>query len=348
MHTTSKTHLKGEVNFSRERRAAGPEAAGQKSEALMEAYQGKLDRYSLLTAMVERQVLDGLRTAAPLVLPVVVSTHGECCPGTVQLQEWLVERYRARLRLEGERDDGEKEEDLITAFRCELRAALLVATAKGTAEMLAVAGRPFRKGAAQGSGTWLGARAPAACPAADISDKDKSNGDSDSDSDSDSAADSDSDRHSGTPSSDTTTTDSDGSSVTSRRSYRSAAPQGHSIQPRAGTRSSARLAQQRGSAQPESPDSAPGSLSLGGQDYISCISSGSHDHTLTNLRRHHPRWRYGADTSSSSSSSSFSSSSSNSTSNSSSSRSGSRSNSSGNHSCSILSLGDCGGFPTIT
>ena len=116
----------------------------------MEAYQGKLDRYALLAAMVERQVLGGRRTA-PLILPAVVTTHGEFCPGAVQLQEWLVERYRARLRLEGERDDGEKEDDLITAFRCELRAALLVATAKGTAEMLAVAGRPFLKGGAKGS-----------------------------------------------------------------------------------------------------------------------------------------------------------------------------------------------------
>ena len=95
----------------------------------------------------------------PLILPVVVSTHGEICPGTVQLREWLVQQYRARLRLEGEREDGEKEDDLITSFRCELRAALLVATAKGTAEMLTVAGRPFRKGAAQGSSAWPGARA---------------------------------------------------------------------------------------------------------------------------------------------------------------------------------------------
>jgi hypothetical protein len=128
----------------------------------MEAHQGKLDRYSLLAAMVERQVLDGRRAAAPLILPVVVSTHGELCPGTVQLQEWLVERYRARLRLEGERDDGEQEDELITAFRCELRAALLVATAKGTAEMLTVAGRPFSKSGAQRSGAWPGVCAPAA------------------------------------------------------------------------------------------------------------------------------------------------------------------------------------------
>jgi hypothetical protein len=150
LHTTSRSHLKAEAKFSRERRAAYEKGAVWKSAALMEAYQGKLDRYALLAAMVERQVLGGRRTA-PLILPVVVTTHGEFCPGAVQLQEWLVERYRARLRLEGERDDGEKEDDLITAFRCELRAALLVATAKGTAEMLAVAGRPFLKGGAKGS-----------------------------------------------------------------------------------------------------------------------------------------------------------------------------------------------------
>ena len=100
--------------------------------------------------MVERQVLAGLR-----------STHGEFCPGTVQLQEWLVGQYRARLRLEGERDDGMGEDELTTAFRCELRAALLVATAKGTAQMLAVAGRPFHKGDAQRIGAWPGARAAA-------------------------------------------------------------------------------------------------------------------------------------------------------------------------------------------
>jgi len=89
---------------------------------------------------------------------VVISTHSELCPGTVQLEEWLVKKYQARLRLEGDREDGEKENSLIAAFRCELRAALLVAMAKGTAEMLVVSGRPFRNGVAQG-GSAGGARA---------------------------------------------------------------------------------------------------------------------------------------------------------------------------------------------
>ena len=84
VHTTSRSHLKAEAKFSRERRAAYEKGAVWKSAALMEAYQGKLDRYALLAAMVERQVLGGRRTA-PLILPVVVTMQGEFCPGTVQL-----------------------------------------------------------------------------------------------------------------------------------------------------------------------------------------------------------------------------------------------------------------------
>ncbi len=36
--------------------------------------------------------------------------------------------YRARLLLEGDRDDGEKTEDLTAAFRREFRASFLVAS----------------------------------------------------------------------------------------------------------------------------------------------------------------------------------------------------------------------------
>ena len=280
VHTTCKTHLKGEVKATLERRVAGREGASRQSAALMEGYQGKLDRYSLLAAMVERQVLAGLRSAAPLILPVVISTHGEFCPGTVQLQEWLVGQYRARLRLEGERDDGVEEDELTTAFRCELRAALLVATAKGTAEMLAVAGRPFSKGGAQRSGAWPGACAPAARTAGHgavgsaISDSDNSGSDSGSDSGSggDTAADSD-DNSSidlrGSGDSDTSSTlqanigesdDSDsgagGGSGPRGRSRRSAAPLALA-QPRVGTRSSARLAQRRPTVPDPAYDSAP-------------------------------------------------------------------------------------------
>ena len=252
VHTTCKTHLKGEVKATRERRMAGEEGASQQSAALMEGYQDKLDRYSLLAAMVERQVLAGLRSAAPLILPVVISTHGELCPGTVELQEWLVQQYRARPRLEGERDDGMEEDHLITTFRCELRAALLVAMAKGTAEMLAVAGKPFNKRGAQRSGAWPGARAPAAREAGDDTE-DTTNF---SDSDSDTAADSDSSTTTQASNNDSDASDSE---ACGGRPRRAAVPHAQT-QPRARARSSARL-EQRGSTQADpSSDPAPGPL----------------------------------------------------------------------------------------
>jgi hypothetical protein len=63
------------------------------SSRLLEEYQIKLDRYALLAAIAEKQFLDGWRPVAPLVLPVVLTTHGEFCPGAIELQEWLVEKY---------------------------------------------------------------------------------------------------------------------------------------------------------------------------------------------------------------------------------------------------------------
>ena len=79
---------------------------------------------------------------APLVLPVVLTTHGEFCPGAIELQEWLVEKYRLRLLLEGPREDGEEPEDLTACFRRELRASLLVAMIQGTSAILNAAGLP--------------------------------------------------------------------------------------------------------------------------------------------------------------------------------------------------------------
>ena len=65
----------------------------KKAAGLMAVHQTKLDRYSLLAALAERQVLDGLRAVAPVILPVAVSTHGEFCPGAVRVQEWLTSKY---------------------------------------------------------------------------------------------------------------------------------------------------------------------------------------------------------------------------------------------------------------
>ena len=134
------------------------------SVGLMAVHQKKLDRYSLLAALAERQVLDGLRAVAPVILPVAVSTHGEFCPGAVRVQEWLTSKYRERLLLEGDRDDGEKLEDLTAAFRGELRSSLLVASCKGLADMILAAGLPFAVNGNSARGVGARARSPSAPP----------------------------------------------------------------------------------------------------------------------------------------------------------------------------------------
>ena len=143
IHTTAHSSFDAELSLTRRRMAAGKEGAKVQSEALLVAHNEKRTRYSLLNAIVERQVAEGMRRAAPLFLPVVATTHGELCPGAIRLTEWLVHKYRARLLLEGDRDDGETVEDLTAAFRREFRQSLTVAVARGHAEMLRSAGLPY-------------------------------------------------------------------------------------------------------------------------------------------------------------------------------------------------------------
>jgi hypothetical protein len=150
VHTTCSTKLAAELALTRKRRAAGKDGKNMQSAGLLAVHQNKLDRYALLSALVERQAQDGLRTAAPSILPVAVSTHGEFCPGAVRLQEWLTSKYRSRLLLEGDRDDGENIESLTADFRREFRSSLLVASFKGLANMLLAAGMPFADKRARG------------------------------------------------------------------------------------------------------------------------------------------------------------------------------------------------------
>ena len=105
-----------------------------------------MDRYALLAALTELQVLEGLRTAAPRILPVVITTHGELCAGALRLQEWLTACYKERLLLEPDRDDGLKLSDLLADFRQNFHSSLLVAACRSHSDMLTSAGRVFRRG----------------------------------------------------------------------------------------------------------------------------------------------------------------------------------------------------------
>ena len=73
---------------------------------MLDAHTKKRDKYALLEAIVERQLISGLRSRAPRILPVAISTHGT---GAVELQDWLADKFERRLENEGSRDDGQKE-----------------------------------------------------------------------------------------------------------------------------------------------------------------------------------------------------------------------------------------------
>jgi hypothetical protein len=145
VHTTCKSHLKNELKLTRDRRDAGKVGARMMSNRLLEEHRLKLDRYALLAAIAERQCLDGMRPVAPLILPLVATTHGEFCPGVFLLQEWLAEKFRSRLLLEGPLENGEDPDNLTKIFCRDFRASLLVALIKGTVDSLNAAGMPSRK-----------------------------------------------------------------------------------------------------------------------------------------------------------------------------------------------------------
>ncbi len=82
MHTTCSTKLTAELALTRKRQDAGKENKDLQSAGLMAVHQTKLDRYALLAALGERQALDGLRSTAPIILPVspptVSSARAQC------------------------------------------------------------------------------------------------------------------------------------------------------------------------------------------------------------------------------------------------------------------------------
>ena len=73
---------------------------------------------------------------------LVATTHHELGAGFAQVQEWLVDALKAKLELEGARDDGRTETELASAFRFHFRLAIHAAIASGQAYMQTTAGVP--------------------------------------------------------------------------------------------------------------------------------------------------------------------------------------------------------------
>ena len=178
-HPNSKSHLAAEVKRTKERLATSDKSIRKLPGAAVEKMEkAKTSTYALLHSIALKQASDGMRPSEPELFGAIVSTHGEFSPGMLKLQEWLTCKYAARVRREGDRDDGIDEDVLIGRFRNKIRGDVLRAMVSGHAAMMLAAGLPMG-----------GARLR--CSNANAKGSDPKNSDSDSDSDSNSNLDSD-------------------------------------------------------------------------------------------------------------------------------------------------------------
>ncbi len=90
-----------------------------------------------------KQHTDGKRSSLPKFSPFVVSDFGELSPAATELQEWLVDQYRVKLKKDGRRDDGCSNAELVRQFRHKFKVTVQLAIASGLGAMIQAGGQPW-------------------------------------------------------------------------------------------------------------------------------------------------------------------------------------------------------------
>jgi hypothetical protein len=90
-----------------------------------------------------KQHADGKRVSVPKFSAFIVSDLGELSPAATELQEWLVEQYRVRLKKQGRRDDGCSISELVRQFRHKFKVGIQLAIASGLGAQIQAAGQPW-------------------------------------------------------------------------------------------------------------------------------------------------------------------------------------------------------------
>jgi hypothetical protein len=103
----------------------------------------KREKYSRLVMVAAKQHADGKRASLPSFSPFIVSDLGELSPSATDLQEWIVEQYRVKLKKQGRRDDGCSASDLVRKFRHKFKLGIQMAIASGLGAMIHSAGQPW-------------------------------------------------------------------------------------------------------------------------------------------------------------------------------------------------------------
>jgi hypothetical protein len=99
-----------------------------------------VDKYSRLITVANKQFYDGVRPTKPVFMPFAISTAGELGPQAYDLQEWLVQLFRAKCRGTPKRSDGLSSRELVIDYRRRLKSSLQFAMAAGMGQLIAEAG----------------------------------------------------------------------------------------------------------------------------------------------------------------------------------------------------------------
>jgi len=150
VHSTAKNRLGKEVRHTLTRMLSVLPAERKKpANAIKDQTQQKHRTYGPLMSLMQQQLDRGRRSTIPTFIPMVATTHHELGPGFAQVQEWLVDVLKAKLEMEGPRDDGKSETDIASAFRFHFRLAMHFAIANGQALMQTTAGVPVPEAGAR-------------------------------------------------------------------------------------------------------------------------------------------------------------------------------------------------------
>jgi hypothetical protein len=155
-HSTAWSHIAAELEATRRRiaelqlsRAEGRAPHHESGKTCGQRQSEKHATYSPLLIMLQKQVLDKLRTDGPIQFFGAANAGGELSLEYIALQEFLVASYAESLRGQPPRADGTSVAALVAAFRNRFRYGTLIAYCKGTVRILNDAGLPMfstRKG----------------------------------------------------------------------------------------------------------------------------------------------------------------------------------------------------------
>ena len=130
VHTSAESYQKKELEVAASKQisknlAANPlvpdVAKRTPSPTLLKRADAKVEKYSRLLYIANKQFGERKRRCAPSFVPFALSDYGELSPQATELLEWLVSQFKFNWLSQGPRPDGSKLADSVRCFRRKLR-----------------------------------------------------------------------------------------------------------------------------------------------------------------------------------------------------------------------------------